>query len=328
MSMARNPDDRGQDRWSTPLRSLRLWPGVIALTLQWLAWFAFPAVFPAIAIYGLLFGACAALVIVLWWLFFSRAPWLDRVGAILMMPVALVAIRPIVHASIANVLIIFLSIPLLSLALVAWVVAARRFSGGVRLATLVASMFLACGILTLIRTGGVTGGAHFDIHWRWTPTPEQRLLAQSRDETVPLASPPPPAPAPSPAAVTTPEKTPAPPVPEKPAIWPGFRGPNRDDVVRGVRIETDWSTSPPVELWRRKVGPGWSSFAVRGALIYTQEQRGDDEDVVLLQPGHRQAGVETPRRGAVLGVGLPAPARAGRRPSATDASTRLARRES
>jgi outer membrane protein assembly factor BamB len=261
-------------------KPLRLWPGVVAVVLQWLAWFVFPAVFPAIAIYGLLFGVLAALVIVLWWLFFSRAPWLDRVGAIVVMPVALVATKPIVHASIAaGVLITLLAVPLLSLALVAWAVAARRFSGGIRLATLVASMFLACGVLTLIRISGVTGDARVDIHWRWTPTSEQRLLTQTREETVPVASPPSPAPAPSPAAATTPEKTPAPPVPEKPAIWPGFRGPNRDDLIRGVQIETDWSKSPPVELWRRKVGPGWSSFAVRGALVYTQEQRGDDEDV-------------------------------------------------
>jgi outer membrane protein assembly factor BamB len=142
----------------------------------------------------------------------------------------------------------------------------------------------------------VNGVGDSDLHWRWTPTPEERLLAEA---TVPAPAPPrTPLRESRPTAETgSPNPTPAVakpadtrPVEEgdadrKPAAaireaeWPGFRGRNRDGVVTGVRISTDWTVSPPVELWRRPIGPGWSSFAVDGDLLYTQEQRGDDEVV-------------------------------------------------
>src|SRR5205823_6321346 len=129
---------------------------------------------------------------------------------------------------------------------------------GPRRASLAGAVLLACGVFTLLRTGGISGSGASDFHWRWTPTPEDRLLASAGDE--------PPAPPGQPPADVAPQ-------------WPGFRGPGRDGVARGVRIATDWSASPPAELWRRPVGPGWSSFAVRGEFFYTQEQRGDDEVV-------------------------------------------------
>jgi outer membrane protein assembly factor BamB len=62
--------------------------------------------------------------------------------------------------------------------------------------------------------------------------------------------------------------------------WPEFRGPERDSRLRGVRIDTDWSAHPPKQVWRQRVGPGWSSFAVIGDRLFTQEQRGDEEAVV------------------------------------------------
>ena len=44
-----------------------------------------------------------------------------------------------------------------------------------------------------------------------------------------------------------------------------------------MTIATDWDQNPPKEVWRRRVGPGWSSFAVVDGRLFTQEQRGDDE---------------------------------------------------
>ncbi len=114
-----------------------------------------------------------------------------------------------------------------------------------------------------------------ELHWRWTPTPEDRLLAKGEDTVLPVPETPAPKMAESPTP-SRPDPTPRV-INVAPAEWPGFRGPNRDSIIRGVTINTDWSTSPPKEMWRRKIGPGWSSFAVRGDVLYTQEQRGDDE---------------------------------------------------
>jgi len=247
----------------TPPKPLRLWPGVLIVVLQWIFWLVVPILAPEAVIFAMLGALACGLAVVVWWLFFSRAPWSERVGAIVLMVVAVVATKRLVHQSIANgmmgMMLIGYAIPALSLALVAGAVASRRLSSGPRRASMVAAIVLACGVFTLLRTGGITGNADSDFHWRWTKTPEERLLAQAGDEPTNTTS--------ATAAAKTGKD------------WPGFRGPERDGIVRGVQIETNWSASPPVELWRRPIGPGWSSFAVRDDLLYTQEQRGDDEVV-------------------------------------------------
>jgi len=295
-------------------KTLRLWPGVVLVILQLVLRFAVPVFAPDALFYGVMAGPVGGLAVILWWLFFSRAAWSERLGAVGLIAAALFVTRRFIDVSIATgaqgILFPVLALTFLGLPFVAWAVLTRRLPDGVRRVTMAATILLACGGWALVRTGGFTASTfHSDLSWRWAPTPEDRLLAQSHNG--PAALPP------AKAAAETPAKQPAsqpgnetpavPPVPDLakapekrlvakagnlPAVvpaanpdaeagagWPGFRGPHRDDVVSGVRIKTDWTASPPVQLWRRAVGPGWSSFAVRGDLIYTQEQRGPDEVV-------------------------------------------------
>ncbi len=275
---------------------LRLWPGVVLVALQWLVRFAIPALWPQAGGGAIIGGVVGGLLVIVWWLFFSRAPWIDRVGALLLMVAAVVATRTIVHPSVSNgmmgMMLPIFSVPFLCLALVISAALGSRLPPLQRRLAMAVALFLSCGVLALVRTGGITGDADADLHWRWTKTPEERLLAEgSHEPLAPAATAPDAAALPenrsaaSPAITTVPPvatgslPAEAPPVTPLEARWSGFRGSHRDGVVRGVRIETDWSAKPPVALWRRPVGPGWSSFAVDSNVIYTQEQRGDEEIV-------------------------------------------------
>jgi outer membrane protein assembly factor BamB len=285
-----------------PRKPLRLWPGVVLAIALAFTRFVLPAVSAEYMQYGVMGGVLGGLLIVLWWLLFSRAPWQERLGALVVMVAAIAGTRLILDKSIRTgamgMLFYILVVPGLAIAFVAWAVATRRLPDRTRRWTMAATVVLACAFWTLLRTGGFTNEFDHDWAWRWSPTPEDRLLATEKDEppppavaheaaepptAAPTASAPPVAPS-SPAPVPAPADKAAmpPPAPSEvktAAAWPGFRGPGRDGIVSGVQIRTDWSAAPPVQMWKRPVGPGWSSFAVQGDRFYTQEQRGEDEVV-------------------------------------------------
>lgn len=120
----------------TSQKPLRLWPGVVAVALQWVLWIVVPIVSRDTAIVTMLGAVALGLVVVLWWLFFSRAPWAERVGAIVLMVVAVIATKRVVHPSIAGgmmgMMLPVYAVPVLSLSLVAWAVASRRLSSTLR----------------------------------------------------------------------------------------------------------------------------------------------------------------------------------------------------
>jgi outer membrane protein assembly factor BamB len=288
-------------------RPLRLWPGVVLVLVQLVLVFGLPLVRPDAGGTALLAGVAGAAAVLLWWLLFSRASWVARLAAPAVAAGALLIVRPFLHESIAGgamgLLPYLLPLSTLSLALVAWAATTFRLPPARRAVALVLTMLVGAGAWTAVRTGGVRGGG-FDLSWRWTPTPEERLLAREGRAPTLVPSPEPARTAEQmaaePAAVDPPEEaaqatsaTPSPgrpapaatlsppalPLPASAAVWPGFRGARRDSVVAGTRIATEWGSAPPAVLWKRAVGPGWSSFAVDGDVFYTQEQRGDHEIV-------------------------------------------------
>jgi outer membrane protein assembly factor BamB len=243
-------------------RPPRVWPAFVALALFWAYFFGcdWVELTTPVKFFSRL-GAVALLTLVflIWWWANRRVGLADKLLGFAAAVLGGAAANFLYHPSMAQFGLIFFPWPVVLTAWAVWVAVARSAPSGVRRLGLVMVPLLAWAPFALIRTQGIDGEQRGETYWRWTPTPEQLFLA----ETIPSGK-----------------------VREAPALapgdWPGFRGPHRDSVVRGVRINPDWK-APPKPLWRHRVGPGWSSVAVVGERLFTQEQRGEREAVVCYE---------------------------------------------
>ncbi len=244
----------------TPLASpLRLWPAVLLLALLWgLA--LLPRLFedpPMVAFMASFFGPLAcALGIGVWWLAGSRAERREKIVGAIAVVFFLALTLALLHPTMRGFPIISTVLPWGATAFVFGLTATRWIPLPRLTAALVATA-IALGFWTLVRMEGVWGDFQTDRSWRWEQTTEERYLAERGSGTGGAVV----------GAVGE-------------ADWPGFRGPERDAVITGLTLSEDWETRPPRVLWRVPVGPGWSSFAVAGRHLFTQEQRGELEAVV------------------------------------------------
>lgn len=138
-----------------------------------------------------------------------------------------------------------------AVALVLWLLLLSRLPGRSRVRLGLGLLVLSGLSIGLFEMRGVSGDLIPDIRFRWGGAAPQSEAQQQ-------------------AAVV--ERT--------ATDYPQFLGPQRNAVVPNVRLATDWQAQPPKELWRQTVGDAWSSFAVVGSALLTQEQRGDQEAVV------------------------------------------------
>jgi outer membrane protein assembly factor BamB len=222
-----------------------------------------------VAVFGPLL--CCVLILI-WWLAASRATWVERLAGAFGIIAALALTLWMVDPTMRGPGTTYLTLPMGMLGFALATILFRRHRPIVRTGTALAFALAGFGFSALLRNEGMTGAYQMDAHWRWAPTAESVMLARRQSEkpagtmiggsgqaadTAGTNA----------AALTNPE-------------WPGFRGPDRIARVLGPRISTNWTAHPPERLWKIPVGPAWSSFAVAGQLLFTQEQRGPMETVV------------------------------------------------
>jgi len=253
---------------TTQPKGLRLWPGIVIMALYWANIQISNWIWPGemIQIQMMMFGGmiCLALFLI-WWVFFSRIPWMDRIG-ILVACVTIGAIANwLAHPSYKNGFFFFFAPPVVMSVWVGWLLISQKLSWTSRRAGLIFAFLITFGVYTLIRHEGTDGYFAQKLALRWTPTAEEEYLARSGHSNK---------------SETTVANESAKSLSLQPGDWSGFRGPNRDSRLTGVLINTNWNEKPPRELWRHDVGPGWSSFCVVGDHVFTQEQHDKREAVV------------------------------------------------
>ena len=216
-----------------------------------------PSMLWALAAFGPLL---MSLLVVGWWLFASRARWFERVLGFSGIVIACIISSALLDKTMLGPAISVYMIPLgMALFGLSAIVCSRMLSIK---RTLVAVVMAACGFgsATLLRTDGMWGNFAMQLYWRWTPTSDEQIASRAA-ESVSQTS------AVKPEALVNPQ-------------WPSFRGSEANSRYRGTKLSSDWSKNPPKQIWKNVIGPGWSSFAVAGESLFTQEQRSEMECVV------------------------------------------------
>ncbi len=219
-------------------------------------------------------ASCGPLVMV-WWLTFSRARWQERLLGLIGFLGAFGVAFLLLDKTMKGGPTIVVTIPMGTAAFTAGVLLCRNMLSFQRTVVAVTLAAVGFGASTLLRGEGMWGNAAIGLEWRFRPSAEERLVAEKAVKSAVTTE------AGrltrfDPAAVdqwlTNPE-------------WPAFRGRQRMGNVSGTTFDTNWAVNPPQQLWKVPVGPGWSSFAVAGQLLFTQEQRGSMETVVCYDSG-------------------------------------------
>jgi len=240
---------------------LRLWPAWLLAVVQAVALVL--SVVPSIQnlvrfVFMMAVPALVGLLFALWLLLASRLRGREKLGlaAAGALGPALSALLSVRDPALQTTLFCY-GVPLAVFLLTGALTAFGRQPHRAALAAL--ALALGWSPFPLLRNEGFDGSYWPEFAWRWSSPSE----------------------APAVALTATPEIRAEPKDAELPegAVWPQFRGPEGNGASSAVVAEQNWAARKPKELWRIRVGAGWSSFAYADGRLYTQEQRGGSECV-------------------------------------------------
>jgi len=260
------PDELHEN--SEPLDvQIRLWPAILialvhiaalvyalGFTHTLLQFFVGALIIPSFLLIGL----------TVWWMLCRRIPMKQRLAGLLILIVVLAWIiltHPLMTGGIPFLIVV---LPIITIGTAGVFVLSVNQPWSRRRVALITLMIGTALVLTAVRVDGTHGDEMPAMSWRWSPTSEElaeaSFIADAQTNRI--------------AAVSA---------QADPNDWPSFRGPDRDGRATGITFATNWSDEAPRELWRQRIGIGWSSFTVIGDYFFTQEQRGDAELVVCYE---------------------------------------------
>ncbi|MEZ5403362.1 MAG: PQQ-binding-like beta-propeller repeat protein [Bryobacteraceae bacterium] len=162
---------------------------------------------------------------------------------------------------------------------------ARR--GSIALKVLGTLAILALGVVQLFKVYGLRtemGGSGLPAFFTFE-SKEDRARAVEESRAGPAtATPAEPAPAAAPEVVKAAVPEP-PPAPVFHNYWTDYRGPNRLGIYAEGPILTEWPAEGLTQLWKQPIGGGYGGFVVADGLLYTIEQRRDQEVVAAYDIG-------------------------------------------
>lgn len=216
---------------------------------------------------SLAMGALAQVLLLLLWAAFAfRIPWSQRLAALGIGIGTLVLAFLLQHPQLGISILLF-GVPVAVIVMAVTVLATRTMAWPKRRWFLAAAWCLPILAWLSFRSDGFMASFAPQLRWRWSPTSESKLAEElkSRENSVRGRE--------LPVSVKL-----------QKGDWARFRGNGNNGQATDSSLDLSKAIVSK-EVWKRAGGPSWSSLIEVDGLLFTLEQRGEQEAIVCLDAG-------------------------------------------